>query len=688
MGFLHISEPLSWEESLQHLRFVREHGLEQFLSVLRRCQHIEADPFKWGDEVEHGIFKLVGNDEDASRTVKVLLRSPEVLAQLQALETKIEEERGPLKAHESATWMPEFGSWMLESTPGGPMEGLSGIGDLEASLRLRRQRLSAALQPGEVAPTVTSMPLFGASNFSEPAFEPRGPAADSLFVPDEAMFPHPRFPTLTKNIRERRGDRVAIRRPRYNPNRQPGSGDAVIDAADIRGPVPTSVAEADALDHVYADAMAFGMGSCCLQVTMQAKNLSESRHLYDQLVPLTGVMLALTAASPFLRGLICDDDTRWGTISQSVDDRTDAERGLASDAQGDERLAGRGVRQLKKSRYDSIDCYIGESDEATKANDLPVVYDQEFFDKLRNNGVDANLAQHIAHLFNRDPLVMFGDRMDLDDERDVDHWENLQSTNWQTLRFKPPPPEKGALPSDAAKHIGWRVEFRSMEVQPTDFENAAFTAFIIAISRAILDLKLNLYLPMSKVEENMRRAQRRSAATAEKFWFRTRVLPQDSSEEVDESELYAEMTVHEILMGGSNNSFPGLVPLLTQYLSEGDLDDKTCSALRTYLPFIVARAEGSLITPATFMRNFVLQHESYQQDGRVPPAAAHDLVVAMDEIGQGLRCAPSLVGESNSPLSSSETLSPEGSPLTRCSASCRRPCSPSCMAYMNMACRC
>lgn len=33
--------------------------------------------------------------------------------------------------------------------------------------------------------------------------------------------------------------------------------------------------------------------------------------------------------------------------------------------------------------------------------------------------------------------------------------QNLQSTNWQTMRFKPPPPNS---------EIGWRVEFRPMEV--------------------------------------------------------------------------------------------------------------------------------------------------------------------------------------------------------------------------------
>lgn len=43
----------------------------------------------------------------------------------------------------------------------------------------------------------------------------------------------------------------------------------------------------------------------------------------------------------------------------------------------------------------------------------------------------------------------------------VDHFENLQSTNWQTVRWKPPPPR--VTPNDP--HVGWRTEFRSLEIQ-------------------------------------------------------------------------------------------------------------------------------------------------------------------------------------------------------------------------------
>ena len=59
----------------------------------------------------------------------------------------------------------------------------------------------------------------------------------------------------------------------------------------------------------------------------------------------------------------------------------------------------------------------------------------------------------------------------------------------------------------------------------TDFENAAFSVFIVLLSRAILKFGLNFYLPISKVDENMHRAQKRGAATHGSFFFRKSVYP-------------------------------------------------------------------------------------------------------------------------------------------------------------------
>ena len=46
-------------------------------------------------------------------------------------------------------------------------------------------------------------------------------------------------------------------------------------------------------DHVYMDAMGFGMGCCCLQLTFQACNVTEARRIYDSFVPLAPIFVRL-----------------------------------------------------------------------------------------------------------------------------------------------------------------------------------------------------------------------------------------------------------------------------------------------------------------------------------------------------------------------------------------------------------
>ena len=61
---------------------------------------------------------------------------------------------------------------------------------------------------------------------------------------------------------------------------------------------------------------------------------------------------------------------------------------------------------------------------------------------------------------------------------------------------------------------------RPCEVQLTDFENAAYSVFIVLLTRVILSLNLDFVMPLSKVDENFRRAQKRGAVLNQKFYFR------------------------------------------------------------------------------------------------------------------------------------------------------------------------
>lgn len=50
-------------------------------------------------------------------------------------------------------------------------------------------------------------------------------------------------------------------------------------------------------------------------------------------------------------------------------------------------------------------------------------YIKELIIRLLFTGIDKLLAQHIAHLFIRDPLSVFSEKIHLDDENESDHFE-------------------------------------------------------------------------------------------------------------------------------------------------------------------------------------------------------------------------------------------------------------------------
>lgn len=284
---------------------------------------------------------------------------------------------------------------------------------------------------------------------------------------------------------------------------------------------------------------------------------------------------------------------------------------------------------LKKSRYGPIDCYISQHVNP-KFNDVPIIYDNAYYQKLLDSGIDEVMAKHIAHLFVRDPLVVYNDKIEIDDETHVDHFENIQSSVWQTVRFKPPPPNSP---------IGWRVEFRPMEVQLTDFENAAFACFVVLFTRALSTFDMNLYIPISKMEENMEKALLRDAVHTQKFFFRKNITnklsandglslcntPMYSPGKTRDDE-YAEMTINQIMNGCETIGFPGLIPLVKAYLDKVNLDWETRCVLNRYMKLISQRASGQLQTMAAWMRDFVTKHPDYQHDSVVTESINYDLI--------------------------------------------------------------
>ena len=178
--------------------------------------------------------------------------------------------------------------------------------------------------------TLTTFPRLGSPGvFTEPYYPPSGFRLRSQFVPDEIANPHIRFPTLAANIRSRRGRKVQVNVPVFRDEKTPWPWrDPTVNYDLHQWPEDDDVRNGASPDNfIHMDAMAFGMGSCCLQITFQAKNLTEGRQMYDQLSPLGPILLALTAATPVYKGFLADTDVRWNQISKAVDDRTPEELG-------------------------------------------------------------------------------------------------------------------------------------------------------------------------------------------------------------------------------------------------------------------------------------------------------------------------------------------------------------------------
>lgn len=609
MGLLSEGSPLSWEETKKHADHVRKHGIQQFINQYQKLKKREHDVLYWGDEVEYMLVKF----DDEKKTAKLCLKAKPVLEKLQQCEKQSPEDH-------PTTWRPEYAAYMVEGTPGKPYGGLlAHFNVVESNMRRRRKEIQEALGPNEVPLSLTSYPRLGVGNFTDPETKttPHTGAARSLFFPDDVIFPgHPRFRTLSRNIRERKGCKVDIQIPVYKDTK---TKSPFVEDFSLLGDDGEAARTAKP-DHIYMDAMGFGMGCSCLQVTFQACNINEARLLYDQLSPLCPIMLAISAASPIYRGYLSDIDARWTVISQSVDDRTDEEKGKKE-------LKNDRFR-IHKSRYDSIDSYLTPAFKCY--NDIELVIDQELCDELKKGGVDETLARHIAHLFIRDPISLFSEKINQNDEEDTDHFENIQSTNWQTMRFKPPPPNSS---------IGWRVEFRPMEVQLSSFENAAYTVFIVLLTRVVLSFGLNFVIPISKVDENMATAQKRDAARTGRFYFRKEIFTDCSPADIARcmaagrcdrvkcsniEDQYQLMTLDEIFNG--SDDFPGLIPLIKMYLNSVDIDVDTSCTIQNYLKLIAKRASGAEPTIAQNIRSFVTQHPDYKQDSVVSDIINYDLL--------------------------------------------------------------
>lgn len=147
-------------------------------------------------------------------------------------------------------------------------------------------------------------------------------------------------------------------------------------------------------------------------------------------------------------------------------------------------------------------------------------------------------------------------------------------------------------------------------------------------------MNFNFIIPISKVDENMKRSYSNDAITKQKFLFRTNFLLKDYKKKTLETEKdlqgldqsyfdrdsdslnVQEMTIDEILNGCEKYNFSGLLPVMYEYL---DLYEEQIQAkyYKNHLEFLKLRSKGILWTDAKYMRNFIQEHPKYKKDSNL-----------------------------------------------------------------------
>lgn len=359
-----------------------------------------------------------------------------------------------------------------------------------------------------------------------------------------------------------------------------------------------------------------GWGGCGLQVTFSADNLQEACRLHDQLVPLGPLMLALSAATPIYKGRLVATDTRWEALCAAGDDRRSSEKAEMC------------------SRAGCAPVYLEETTSVQRLNDRfsepPGVRERD----LHKHGLPATLASYFTHALKRDPIIASTSMPDVDDTSSADHDAraellNIQlSTWWPHVRLKLP------VLSTTDAGLPWRVEFRPMDSQPSDMENAALVVAMRVLQRTMQHFNLDLRIPLSTVEENMSRANDRAAATDQVFRFSVRPMcTTDDSAFIFDG--WASLDV--IFNGGEDGAgrtWRGLIRIAKDFLAQrgisgisADEQEKITGAL----DLLASRASGSLETPAKWMRKFVEERSGGGLQDEISSQLYYDMVLALSE---------------------------------------------------------
>ena len=623
MGFLKIfGIVLQFDESQKYFKIIKDNFINYVIKILKKRYTCKEPLF--GFEFE---FHKINIDTENKKI------SLDLSAQKDIINSEKEANLQPFHLSH------EYGGWMYEIIPDTPFK-MNELDLVENTVENLYKFLNEKYG-NNIFLSLGSYPLLGVGNYymnediSDDEIEEyeekekikkdrlkfiedinNNNLSKSNYLSDKIINRHPRFGNLTRNIRLRRGEKVEIKIPIYKDK------NTNLDTKTEEEPYP---------GYINMDAMGFGMGCCSSQVTIGCDSLDDCLNIYDQFIPLVPLFLILSSSTPIHKGKLCDYDNRWIIISKSVDDRTEEERNPLSE------------KYIYKSRYSPVYSYIGKVNKYY--NNYPKFpINEEYYKQFIVEGISENLATHFCNLCVRDPLVVFDEKININDENDMTHFETINSTNWNSLRFKFP------RPSD--HDFSYKIEIRTSDLQLTPFENTSIIHLIINLYKIIILNKCNFIIPITKVDENFENGYERDAINTKKFWWRINCF--DNSINLNDDNFnYLEdeqnniklLTINEIFNGAKEYNYPGLLNFIKDEIKNCNKTDISKKEnLYKFVDYLEKKTKGEIWTDAKYIRNFVDNHPKYNKDSIITEEINYDLIMHLLDIQNGLIKPKELLG--------------------------------------------
>ena len=616
MGFLKVfGIVLRFDESKKYFKLIKDNFINYVIRELKKRYTCKEPQF--GFEFE---FHKINIDKENKKI------SLDLSAQKDIINSNKE------KSLEEFTLSHEYGGWMYEVIPVSPFK-MNEL-DLAENSVANLYKFLNERYGNNIFLSLGSYPLLGVGNYfingdisddeEEEEYKQNekfkknrlkyiedinnNNLSKSDYLTDKIINKHPRFGNLTRNIRLRRGEKVEIKIPIYKDK------NTNLNIKTKDEPYP---------GYINMDAMGFGMGCCSLQITIGCDSLDDSLKIYDQFIPLAPLFLILSSSAPIHKGKLCEYDNRWIIISKSVDDRTEEERNPLSE------------KYIYKSRYSPVYSYIGNVNKYY--NNYPQFpINKEYYNKFIKEGISENLATHFCNLCVRDPLVIFEKKINIKDKNDMTHFENINSSNWNSLRFK--------LPRPADNDSSYKIEVRTSDLQLTPFENTSIIHLIIYLYKIIILNKCNFIIPITKIDENYENGYQKDAINTKKFWWRINCFDTSINNINDENFNYLEdeqnniklLTINEIFNGAKEYNYPGLLNFIRDEIKKSDKDINKKQYYFKFIDYLEKKTKGDIWTNAKYIRKFIDNHPKYNKDSIVTEEINFDLITHLLNIQNGI----------------------------------------------------